>query len=497
MMYFLKLMQKKKHFFFKKVIKLFGFCLLISLAACNKKQNHNFPAPPVETMKIQKLDVPITFDYAARIAPFKETQVRARVSGILLRRYFQEGSYVKKGDVLFEIEPESYKLAVIRAQAQVAQAKAAYRKAESDAERAQKLVKQNVQSPAFREQALADKMAKKALLLQAEAELSSAKLNLDYTKVTAPIDGITSRDAVAEGSLIGIDVSSSLLTTITQINPVYVNFSYSDIDAKQIKNYLENQNNHSIDSSENEEKKLQVAIFLGDDSLYPELGYIDFTAPTLDSSTGTLSVRAILQNEDHSLTPGQFVRVRVLGIKRPNSIAIPESALMQDGLGSYVFVVQERVVPDPSAKKDEKNALSTVSFALRRDVKVARQLSNRDWLLEDMTIQNMENGQGKKIIGLKDGERILTKGHVRVQSGLTAMGALGAKGIPVRVTKEQKQVLEDVRVPFPKKNKALFEKAFGSKEKKFEKNDLEKNIEKETEKLEFYLESPSNEEEKE
>ena len=207
--------------------------LSFGLTACGKEEPHMPPPSKVSGKVIHATEIPINYEYAARVVAYRETEVRARVGGILLHRNFVEGSEVKQGDVLFEIDPDKYEAAVASARAQVAQAQANYDQAVRDADRAEELVKQKVQSTSQRDQAFAKRDADQATLMQAKAELRTAELNLEYTKVTAPISGLTSREAVSEGSLIGTDPSSSLLTTITQLDPTYVNFSFADGEYQQ------------------------------------------------------------------------------------------------------------------------------------------------------------------------------------------------------------------------------------------------------------------------
>ncbi len=200
-------------------------------------------SPPVTVTEIKAQNVSVPYEYAARVSAYRDVQVRARVGGILLHRNFIEGTKVKAGDVLFEIDPAPYEAELARAQAQVAQAEAQYQQSIRDAERAEQLVQQKVQSTAARDTAFATRDLNKAAVAATKAQLRTAELNLSYTKVTAPISGITSLEQVSEGSLIGTDSTSSLLTSITQINPVYINFSFTDTEAAEIRKLREARGN--------------------------------------------------------------------------------------------------------------------------------------------------------------------------------------------------------------------------------------------------------------
>jgi len=422
---------------FNRIMIAVALCVgATTLASCESEAPAQQGGPPpifASAVTVQSREVPVTYEYGGRIAPVKETQVRARVGGILLRRNFIEGARVNEGDVLFEIDPATYEVEVARQNALVAQAQANYQQAVRDADRAEQLLKQKVMSTAQRDQAVAIRDASAATLQQTQAALKMAELNLDYTRVTAPISGITSREAVSEGSLISIN---GLLTTITQNDPVYVNFSYSDSEAREIARLMEEMRarGEAVDH-------LSVRIRFGDGVEYGKLGVIDFTSPTLDAQTGTIGVRASVDNAAHQLVPGQFVRVSVIGLKLDNAMVIPEKALMQDSSGTFVYVV---------GKEGEIE---------KRLVHVKRQTENRDWILEPvetvtvevapiLTLASSDSGAPPAaapgsapinapqesllqthLVGLQEGERVITEGHFRIQAALRQI----PPGISLRV----------------------------------------------------------------
>ncbi|EMG55181.1 RND family efflux transporter MFP subunit, partial [Ochrobactrum sp. CDB2] len=320
------------------------------------------------------------YEYAARVSAYRDVQVRARVGGILLHRNFIEGTEVKAGDVLFEIDPAPYEAEAARAQAQVAQAEATYQQSIRDAERAEQLVQQKVQSTAVRDTALATRDLNKAAVAAAKAQLRTAELNLSYTKVTAPISGITSLEQVSEGSLIGTDASSSLLTSITQINPVYVNFSFTDSEAAEIRKLREARGATGQDAD-----RLRIRILFGDGDAYDHEGTIDFTSSSLDTETGTLGARAVVDNPDQRLIPGQFVRASILGVTIDNAILVPKAALMQSPQGQFVYVVNKENVAEV------------------RPVTVSRELTDA-WLVSK---------------GVQAGDRIITEGVIKAAPGKT------------------------------------------------------------------------------
>ena len=401
------------------------------------------PPPSKASGKIiHQAEVPLYYEYAARVVAYRETEVRARVGGILLHRNFVEGSEVKQGDILFEIDPDKYEAAVASARAQVAQAQANYDQSVRDADRAEELVKQKVQSTSLRDQAFAKRDADEATLMQTKAELRTAELNLEYTKVAAPISGLTSREAVSEGSLIGTDPTSSLLTTITQLDPIYVNFSFADGEYEQIR--------HLMDEMQKRGEKidnLKVTVRLGEGVDYPEQGTVDFTSPTIDKQTGTLGARAVIANPNRRLVPGMFVRVTVTGIKMADAITIPESALVQNSSGQFVYVLKKPESPKPGEQPQQPAAQPAPADAkadpskpqqpagrlmvvVQRPVKAVRKMQNGDWLLENAVFDS--NDKTKVVSGLADGEEVVTAGQVYIEQGL--MRIPQGKSLMVMVT---------------------------------------------------------------
>jgi len=380
--------------------------LALGLSGCGKKQEKK-PSPPPQAaaVTIHRATVPITYEYPGRIASIKETQVRARVQGIMLTRNFVEGSLVHKDQLLFQIDPSIYEAEVEAAQGKLDAAKATYTQAILDANRAEALMKQNVSSVQYRDQMFSQRDADKAAVEQADAALRQAQLNLSYTKVTAPITGMTSRETVPEGSLIAIN---DQMTLITQIDPIYVNFSYSGRDAREIRSIMDDMRAHNQDTDH-----LRVRVHFGDGKDYPKLGRMDFTSPNVDISTGAVGVRAIIDNPEGVLVPGEFVRAILSGLVMNDAVAIPESALMQDAAGQFVYVI---------------NKAGEVE---RRTVFATRQLEDLRWLIKPYThhrAETKEEGkarggvpQAEHFSGLKDGERIMTEGQVRLGLEMAAL----------------------------------------------------------------------------
>ena len=326
--------------FFRKSI-LAGLTGLLLISACKNEDNKNASqaqSMTVKAVRVEPHNVPLSFEYAARAQGSKETQVRARVGGILLKRNYTEGATVKAGDVLFEIDPAPYKVALAQAKAQLAQSRAQLKSAQNDWDRISTLFKQHVVSEKSRDDSLAALDTAKASVQAAQAQVDQAQLNLDYTTVTAPISGVTSMEAQSEGSLISATGESSLLTNITQVDPIYVIFSASESEILS----LTAMTDKGLISNPLNGKDIIARVKFGNDLFYPLTGKINFINPTIDESTGTIKLRAVFPNPEGRLRPGQFLRLVMEGLVRQNAIVVPEEAVMQGANGAVVYRVSDR-----------------------------------------------------------------------------------------------------------------------------------------------------------
>lgn len=341
------------------------------------QQAKQMPPPQVTAIDVKPQSVSLTYEYAARISAFRQVDVRARVGGILLKRNFVEGAEVKAGDVLFLIDPATYQAALAQAQAQLQQSQAQLTQAQREEKRNVTLFEQSAATQKARDDAISARELAEAAVAAAKAQLQTAQLNLDYTKVTAPIGGITSLEQVSEGSLIGTTGDTGLLTSITQLDPVYVNFSFSDSEAAEVRRLVD------MKKAKGEAPNLGVKISFGDGTSYDHDGVVDFTSSTIDVSTGTLQARAVVDNPDRRLLPGQFVRAKVTGVSLDNAITIPEVALMQSPQGQFVYTIDQ----------DGKAHVNPVTLG--------QKLGN-SWLV---------------LSGLKPGDRLITEGIIKVRPG--------------------------------------------------------------------------------
>jgi membrane fusion protein (multidrug efflux system) len=333
------------------------------------------PPPEVGVLEVTPREVPLPVEYAGRVVGFRDVEVRPRVGGLLLRREFEEGARVREGQVLFRIDPATFQLTLDRARAQRGQALAAQRQAEENFDRIEELARRQIATQQQREQALAGRDQARAAVQLAETEVESAQLNVSYTTVTSPVNGVTALESPPIGTL--IQAQQSLLTTITQLDPAYVSFSFTDEEGQAFRALNERR------AKPISEKDLTVELQYSGGAAYPQPGRIDTAAQRVDPQTGTIQARAVFPNPDGALLPGQFVRVVVRGITLPDALMVPERAVTQGPQGASVFVV------------------NASNVAEARPVRLAQQIEG-GWVVRD---------------GLRAGDRVVVDGIIRVRPG--------------------------------------------------------------------------------
>lgn len=293
------------------------------------------PAPSVIVQEITLKDVPLEYEYAGRTAGSREVEVRARVSGTILKRTYTEGHSVNKDDVLFKIDPGPYQAKFSQSESKLKEAQANLQETKKNWERATGLFDKKMSSARERDLAQSSYEQAVAKVQGADADLKNVQIDLDCTTVKAPISGITSQEARSEGSLVTpTTADSSLLTRIIQIDPIYVNFAYSESEVIRQRHLIDDGKPGSV-----EHKKLVATIQTNDKTTQPKTGSVDFTDSFVDIQTGTIRARAVFSNSEKHLLPGQFVRIIVSGITQPNAIILPKRAIMQGPEGTFVFVV--------------------------------------------------------------------------------------------------------------------------------------------------------------
>ena len=303
------------------------------LAAC-EQQNTYVPPPPPRVTVAAPVQQQVTryLEATGHTAAVNSANLVARVQGFLQDIKYHDGDTVKQGAVLFVIEPEPYRLKLQQAQAAEAGAEASLKQAEAEYQRQVELASRQIASKAALDNATANRDAAQAKLKQAHVDTRQAAINLDYTEVKAPFDGIVSARQVSVGELVGGNTPTQL-ATIVQSDPIYVSFNVSEQDVLRIRQEIRRRG-----LSPEDLRKVPVEIGLQTDNGYPHEGTLDYAAPTVNQSTGTLPVRAILHNPDHVLLPGYFVRVRI-PTEQGEALLVPDVALGSDQGGRYVLVV--------------------------------------------------------------------------------------------------------------------------------------------------------------
>lgn len=298
------------------------------------------PVVSVESVKTE--DVSIYGEYVGRIRAQQFVEIRARVEGYLEQMLFDEGTYVRKGQTLFIIDPKLYKAKVERAKAQLNKAKAQALKAERDLNRIRPLFEHNAASQLDLDNAIALYESSMADVIVSEADLTQAELTLSYTSVHSPISGYISERNADIGTLVGPG-GKSLLATVVKSDTVQVDFSMTALD--YLRSKARNVNIGHKDSTRTWDPYITVT--LADGSKYPFRGLVDFADPQVNPQTGTFSVRAEMANPDHILLPGQFTRVKLLLDVRENAIVVPAKAIVIEKGGAHIFVVR----PDSIVEK--------------------------------------------------------------------------------------------------------------------------------------------------
>jgi RND family efflux transporter MFP subunit len=325
-----------------RLVAAIGSCLL--LVGCDSTPEVA-SLPPPEVSVSQPIERPVAeyFETTGRSDAVETVDVRARVSGYLVNVGFRDGAVVKQGDELFLIDPRPYEAEVLRAEGQVARWEASLRKGVADVERNQRLLPKGAASEKDLESSIAARDSAEAEITTSRAELEQARLDLEFTRVTAPISGQVSRTNVTAGNLIQASpTDASVLTTIVSIDPIYV---YFDVDERTLLRQRERRRaNGQPGGDDVRSLDIPVEIGLASDQGYAQRGVMDFVDNRVDPGTGTIKARAVFANADRSLTPGLFVRVRVpLGDPSP-AVLVTERAIGTDQGNKFVYVVNDNNV---------------------------------------------------------------------------------------------------------------------------------------------------------
>lgn len=384
---------------------LAGGVLAVLLAACGAGGPpgggfHGFPPAEVTTQTVAPHSFPVAFEYVGQTQGSKDVEVRARVTGIVEKRLYQEGMPVKAGQALFVIDPKPYAAQVAQAEAEVARAQAQKAQADREAARLKPLAERKAIGQKEADDAASNADLAAAAVKAAVAKLDELKLNWGYTRVVAPISGLSSRAQVSEGAL--ATQNTTLLTTISQTDPIWVAFTISENEQLRL--------NKAIAAGQlavPKDNAYDVTIKLSDGSAFPRKGRINFADTRVNPTTGTYEMRAEIPNGDVALKPGQFVRVVLRGAERRDAITVPQAAVLDGPQGKFVYVTG----------KDKEG----------KDIAQPRPVQVGDWV--------DAGGSNQWVIesGLKPGDVVIVDGIAKLMPGGAIKlggGAAGPAGAP-------------------------------------------------------------------
>ncbi|HYP66576.1 MAG TPA: efflux RND transporter periplasmic adaptor subunit [Steroidobacteraceae bacterium] len=347
------------------------------------------PPPQVGIVVVHAQPVPLTRNLVGRLSATRSADVRARVAGVLLKRLYTEGSDVKAGQPLFQIDPAPLRAALDGALASLAQAEANATNAHITAQRSRQLLPSGLVSRSDLDNAEAAERSTAAAVQQAKAAVGTARINLSYASVTAPIAGRAGQQGVTEGALVG-QGTATLLTTVEQIDPIYVNFDQPAVDIERLRRA---QAAGSVTMARG--RQVSVQVILADGTPYAHTGTLDFLDVSVDPATGAVALRGIIPNPDHQLLPGMFVGLRLTSGAVNRGFLVPQAGLLRDAQGAYVLV----------AGADDKVVQKRVT---------TESLAGPNWIVTE---------------GLADGDRVIVSGTQSARPGST-VAAVPATAAP-------------------------------------------------------------------
>ena len=339
------------------------------LSGCDEQKNQYVPPPPPKVTVAEPVQRPVTLylEFTGNTQAVNTVQLPARVQGYLASLHFPDGADVKQGDLLFTIQPEQYQAELQQALADVQAQQAALDHAETELKRYSRLFEQKAAAATDVDNWRYQRDSARAALMNAQAKVDLAKLNLSYTRVTAPISGRMGRRLVDLGNLVGAGGEETTLAEINQIDPIYAYFTVNERDLLRVRKLQQESG-----AGDYRSRPIPAYAGLANEEGYTHEGRIDFAAITVDPATGTLLLRAIFPNEDHRILPGLFVRIRVPVGREATAILVPQVALGFDQLGRYVLVVNDKNVVERRQVTvgSEENGMIVIDSGLKPDERV-------------------------------------------------------------------------------------------------------------------------------
>lgn len=321
-------------------LALLSALVIIPLAGCDSRNAFVPPPAPKVTVAPPKVGPVIDYmEFTGTIAPVESVDITARVTGVLRTAQFRDGTMVRKGDPLFLIEPEPFQAALQRAEAELEVQRAALDRAETELARSRKLLSEKAGSEADVVRWQQQRDSSKAGISRANAQIETARIDLGYTRITAPFDGQMTRRLVDPGNVVGPGAVTKL-ATIVRRDQVHVYFNINERDLLRL------MGDKPKNGKTGAPPELALEMALADENGFPHAGRLDYADPTVDPSTGTLLLRGIFPNTGGRLVPGLYARIRVAMGKREGTLLVPERALGQDQAGSYVIVINAQNVAE-------------------------------------------------------------------------------------------------------------------------------------------------------
>ncbi|HID7485760.1 efflux RND transporter periplasmic adaptor subunit [Morganella morganii] len=350
---------------------------LLSGCGEEQKQGGEMPPPDVKVVTLKAAPLTVSTELPGRTSAYRIAEVRPQVGGIILKRNYKEGSDVKEGESLYQIDPAPFQATLNSAQAELAKAKANAELARLTVNRYKPLLGTNYISRQDYDEAVSTHAQAQAAVQAAQAAVQTAQINLNYTKVTSPIAGLSGKSNVTEGALVATGQTQAL-TLVQQIDPIYVDVTQSSDDYLRLKQEI------ASGAVDKEQGKVAVSLVTAENKDYTHKGYLEFSDVTVDETTGSITMRAVFPNPQESLLPGMFVRARVDEGVRPDAILVPQEGVIRTAKGGAVVNVV-----------NAKNEIEV------RPVTVGQSYGNK-WLITS---------------GVNDGERVVVEGFQKIKAG--------------------------------------------------------------------------------